>query len=61
MGDFAAALAVLVIDARIADPIRPVHSPGGTLRAFIRHSRAGTLNLAGSLIGLIGRASNAAS
>ena len=61
MGDFAAALAVLVIDARITDPVRPVHSPGGTLRAFIRHSRAGTLNLAGSLIGLIGRTSNAAS
>jgi len=49
---FAAALAVLVIDARRLDPVRPVHSAGGMLRAMTRHAAAGTLNLAGSLIAL---------
>lgn len=49
---FAAALAVLVIDARRLDPVRPVHSAGGMLRAMTRHADAGTLNLAGSLIAL---------
>lgn len=56
MGDFAAALSILIIDARTQDKIRPIHSPGGTLRAFTRHARAGTLNLMGSLIRLIRRA-----
>ena len=53
MGDFAAALSILIIDARTQDRIRPIHSPGGTLRAFTRHAQAGTLNLMGSLIRLI--------
>lgn len=52
MGDFAAALSILIIDARTQDRIRPIHSPGGALRAFTRHARAGTLNLVGSLIRL---------
>ncbi|MCE6967545.1 replication initiation protein RepC [Cereibacter sphaeroides] len=55
MGDLAAALSVLVIDANRFHPARPIHSPGGALRAFTRKARAGTLNLAGSLIGLVGR------
>lgn len=53
MGDFAAALSILIIDARTQDRLRPIHSPGGTLRAFTRQARAGTLNLMGSLIRLI--------
>ncbi|WP_176559599.1 replication initiation protein RepC [Rubellimicrobium roseum] len=56
MGDLAAALAVIVIDARRFDPVRPIRSPGGALRAFARLAMAGKLNLAGSLIGLVERA-----
>ena len=55
MGDLAAALAVIVIDARRFDPVRPIRSPGGALRAFARLAMAGKLNLAGSLIGLVER------
>lgn len=58
-GPFAAALAVLVIDARRLDPARPVHSPGGILRAMSRCAAAGTLNLAGSLIALTRRSDRA--
>ena len=56
MGDFTAALSLLVIDARRFDPVRPIRSAGGMLRAFTAHHRAGTLNLCGSLIALIERA-----
>lgn len=52
MGDMAAALSVLVIDANRYHPEKPIHSVGGTLRAFARLSSAGRLNLHGSLIGL---------
>ncbi|MFC5567119.1 replication initiation protein RepC [Rubellimicrobium aerolatum] len=55
MGDLAAALAVIVIDARRFDPVRPIRSPGGALRSFARLAMAGKLNLAGSLIGLVER------
>lgn len=55
MGAFAAALSLLVIDARRFDPVRPIRSPGGMLRAFTANHRAGTLNLSGSLIALINR------
>ena len=56
MGDLAAALSVIVIDARRFDPIRPIRSPGGALRSFARLAVAGKLNLHGSLIGLLDRA-----
>ena len=55
LGDLAAALAVVVIDAGQYRPVRPIHSPGGTLRAFVRRARVGQLNLTGSLIGIIER------
>ena len=55
MGDLAAALAVMVIDARRFDPVRPIRSPGGALRVFARLAMAGKLNLAGSLIGFVER------
>ena len=52
MGDLAAALSVIVIDANRNHPLRPIHSPGGALRAFSRLAAVGRLNLHGSLIGL---------
>lgn len=52
MGDLAAALSVLVIDANRHHPEKPIHSPGGALRAFARLAATGRLNLNGSLIGL---------
>lgn len=52
MGDLAAALSVLVIDANRHHPETPVHSPGGALPAFARLAASGRLNLHGSLIGL---------
>jgi replication initiation protein RepC len=52
LGDFGAALAVLVIDANRTHPQCPIRSPGASLRGFIRLAEAGRLNLAGSLIGL---------
>jgi replication initiation protein RepC len=55
MGDEAATLAVLVIDANRDHPTAPVRKPGGLLRAMARRQRAGELNLLGSLIGLMER------
>lgn len=55
LGDMGAALALLVIDANRYHPVRPIHSPGGSLRAWCRRAQAGQLNLTGSLIGLIER------
>ena len=52
MGDMAAALSVLIIDANRHHPVKPIHSPGGALRTFARLAIAGCLNLHGSLIGL---------
>ena len=57
MGDEAATLAVLVIDANRDHPTAPVRKPGGLLRAMARRQRAGELNLLGSLIGLMERRS----
>ena len=56
LGDMGAALALLVIEANRNHPVRPIHSPGGALRAWCRRARAGQLNLTGSIIGLIERA-----
>ncbi|UWQ19730.1 replication initiation protein RepC [Jannaschia sp. M317] len=55
MGDEAATLAVLVIDANRDHPAAPVRRPGGLLRAMARRHKAGELNLLGSLIGLLER------
>lgn len=54
-GDLRMALCVLLIEANTEHPTRPIHSPGGALRAFTRLQQAGQFNLAGSLIGLVER------
>ncbi|MEP2780829.1 MAG: replication initiation protein RepC [Pseudoruegeria sp.] len=59
MGDFTAALCVLVIDANRNHPINPVASPGGLLRDLTRRNKRGQLNIYGSLMGLIDRGQNA--
>ena len=55
MGDFRAALCVLVTDANRDHPLTPIRKPGGHLRALTHRHRAGQLNLVGSLIGLAER------
>jgi replication initiation protein RepC len=55
MGDFRAALCVLVTDANRDHPTTPIRKPGGHLRALTRRHQAGELNLVGSLIGLAER------
>lgn len=55
MGNTRAALCVLVIDANRLHPTRPIHSPGGVLRAMTQRYANGKLNLAHSLIGLVNR------
>lgn len=55
MGDFRAALCVLVTDANRDHPLTPIRRPGGHLRALTQRHRAGQLNLVGSLIGLAER------
>lgn len=55
MGPMRAAIAVLVIDANRDHPVTPVKNPGGLLRIFTRLHRAGRLNIAGSLFGLMER------
>ena len=52
MGEYAAALCIMVTDANRTHPVTPVLNPGGHLRAMVRRYRAGSLNLRGSLIGL---------
>lgn len=52
MGELAAALSVLVIDANRSRPEKPVRQPGAMLRAMTRLADRGSLNLHGSLIGL---------
>lgn len=52
MGELAAALCVLVIDANRNRPEKPVRQPGAMLRAMTRLADTGRLNLHGSLIGL---------
>lgn len=58
MGDLRASIAVLVIDKNRHHPVRPIHSPGGALRAFARKASSGELNLDGSLIGILTRSRN---
>lgn len=55
MGDFRAALCVLVTDANRDHPATPIRKPGGHLRALTRRHRVGQLNLVGSLMGLAER------
>lgn len=52
MGDFAAALCVIVVDANRFRPVAPVRKPGAMLRSMTRLAEQGGLNLIGSLIGL---------
>jgi replication initiation protein RepC len=55
MGDWNAALCVIITDANRTHPATPVRNPGGHLRAMTRRFRAGDLHLTGSLIGLAER------
>ena len=55
MGDFRAALCVLITDANRTHPVTPIRSAGGHLRALTGLYRVGKLNLTGSLIGLAER------
>jgi len=57
MGPALAAICVILTDARIDDPDRPVHSPGGYLRSLTAAHLAGNLNVMGSLIALSERRS----
>ena len=52
MGEFSAALCVILIDANRDHPVTPIRSPGGTLRAMTRKHSARELNIFGGLIGL---------
>ena len=52
MGEFSAALCVLLLDANRTHPTHPVRNPGGALRAMTDRFTAGKLNLVGSFIGL---------
>lgn len=52
MGEYAAALCIVVTDANRTHPVTPVLNPGGHLRAMTRRFLAGEFNLVGSLIGL---------
>ena len=52
MGEFPAALCIILIDANRDHPVSPIRSPGGTLRAMTRKHSAGELNIFGGLIGL---------
>ena len=56
MGDMTAALAVYIIDANRFHPVRPIHKPGGALRALTRRAAQGKFNLDGSLVGILERA-----
>ncbi len=52
MGDPTTTICILIIDNNRNHPTKPIHSPGGVLRAMTRLFKAGELNLIGSLIGL---------
>lgn len=52
-GSLRASLIILVIDANRQRPGNPIHTPGGSLRAFTRLQRAGRFNLPGALIGVL--------
>ena len=55
MGEPAATMAVLVLDANRDHPQRAIRNPGGALRAMTLRHREGRLNLIGSLMGLARR------
>jgi replication initiation protein RepC len=52
MGDFAAALCILIIDRNVNHPKTPIKSPGGVLRAMTARHAKGQLYIERSLIGL---------
>lgn len=52
MGEYTAALCIVVTDSNRTHPVTPVLNPGGHLRAMTRRFLAGEFNLVGSLIGL---------
>jgi replication initiation protein RepC len=52
MGDFAAALCILIIDRNVNHPKTPIKSPGGVLRAMTARHVRGELYIERSLIGL---------
>ena len=55
MGDYGAALAVIVIDRNLNHPETPIRSPGGVLRAMSDRARAGALYLHRSVYGILDR------
>lgn len=55
MGILDALLSLIVIDRNRNHPTRPIHNPGGALRAFARRAEAGTLKLQNSIFGLLQR------
>jgi replication initiation protein RepC len=55
MGDFAAALCILIIDRNVSHPVTPIKSPGGVLRAMTARHAKGQLYIERSLIGLSAR------
>lgn len=59
LGQFDAALAVLVLDANRDHPDRPVSKPGGALRGMLRKHRVGALNIDASVFALLRRRAGA--
>lgn len=55
LGEFGAALAVLIITANRVHPTKPVLNPSALMQTFAKLARQGDLNLLGSLIGLYRR------
>ena len=55
MGRIDALVSLIVINRNQTHPTRPVHNPGGALRAFSRKHKAGMLNLQASIFGLLHR------
>lgn len=52
MGNLAAALVVLIVDANRFRAVNPVRKPGAMLRVLTRSAQRGELNLQGSLMAL---------
>ncbi|MEO1307296.1 MAG: replication initiation protein RepC, partial [Pseudomonadota bacterium] len=55
LGPHRAALALLVIDRNRTHPKRPVHNPGGALRAMTDRARTGDLRLDASIFAILNR------
>ena len=55
MGDYGAALAVIVIDRNLDHPETPIRSPGGVLRAMSDRAKVGALYLHRSVYGILER------